>query len=200
MNRLIWTCVLLVVLAIGVTAPGLAQYGDEGNQKLAVSVGLYSPSGTTLRDEGGTMWKTVGLGYNMGVDSIGRPTSIVSLAYSGAKKDHFDGRRISLNYMRMFHANKSAEAVRGLYFGAGIGASLVNEKVDAQPFAFPDPDKPYLITGEDNSGTQFGFNVVAGYDLSASFFVEVQYSQVSELAKNANFSGLMLSIGTRTIF
>lgn len=199
MNRLIWTCVLLVVLAIGVTAPALAQYGDEGNQKLAVSVGLYSPSGTTLRDEGGSMWKSVNIGYNIGVDSIGRPTSIVSLGYSGVKKDQFDGRRISLNYMRMFHVNKSSDEIHGLYYGAGVGVNLVKEKIDAQ-IAWPDPDRPYLMTGEDNSGTQFGFNVVAGYHLSASFFVEVQYSQMSELAKNVNFSGLMLSIGTRSIF
>ena len=194
MNRLIWTCVLLVVLAIGVTAPALAQYSDEGSQKLAVSVGLYSPSGTTLRDEGGSMWKSVNIGYNMGVDSIGRPTSIVALAYSGAKKNQFDGRRISLSYMRMFRANKSSEEIHGLYYGAGVGVNLVSEKIDGNDYVFPP------IPGEDNSGTQFGFNVVAGYDLSASFFVEVQYSRVSALAKNVNFSGLMLSIGTRTIF
>jgi opacity protein-like surface antigen len=194
MNRLIWTCVLLVVLAIGVTAPALAQYTDEGNQKLAVSVGLYSPSGTTLRDGGGSLWKSVSIGYKLGVDSIGRPTNIVALAYSAAKKDQFDGRRISLNYMRMFHANKSSEEVRGLYYGAGVGVNLVKEKIAADDYVFPP------IAGEDKSGTQFGFNVVAGYDLSASFFVEVQYSLMSELAKNVNFSGLMLSIGTRTIF
>jgi hypothetical protein len=140
------------------------------------------------------MWKTVSIGYNMGVDSIGRPTSVVALAYSGAQKDQFDGRRISLSYMRMFHANKSSEEIHGLYYGAGVGVNLVSEKTDDQPYVFPG------IAGEDNSGTQFGFNVVAGYDLSASFFVEVQYSRVSALAKNVNFSGLMLSIGTRTIF
>jgi len=194
MNRLIWTCVLLVVLAIGVTAPALAQYGDEGGQKLAVSVGLYSPSGTTLRDGGGTMWKSVNIGYKMGSDSIGRPTSLVTLTYSGAKKNEFSGRRISLNYMRMFYANKSSEEAHGLYYGAGVGVNLVKEKIDGNEFVFPP------IPSEDNSGTQFGFNVVAGYDLSASIFVEMQYSLVSELAKNVNFSGLMLSIGTRTVF
>ena len=194
MNRLIWTCVLLVVLAIGVTAPALAQYADEGNQKLAVSIGLYSPSGTTLRDEGGTMWKSVNVGYKMGVDSIGRPTSIVSLGYSGAKKDRFDGRRISLNYMRMFHVNKSFDEVHGLYYGAGVGVNFVKEKIDANNYVFPPR------AGEDNSGTQFGFTGVLGYDLNASFFAEVQYSQMSKLAENVDFSGLTFFLGTRTIF
>lgn len=192
--------VLLAAFTVGIISPATAQYSDEQGQKMSVFVGLYSPSGNTLQDEGGSMWKTVGLGYNMSTDSDGRPTGIVSLGYSGAKKDQFSGRRISLTYTRMFRTNTSSETSRGLYYGAGIGASLVSEKVDARPYAFPDPEKPYLLTGEDNSGTQFGFTGVLGYDLNQNFFVEVQYSQMSKLAENVDFSGLTFSIGTRTLF
>ena len=195
MNRTIWMRALLVILAIAFSTAAFAQYDESDTSKFSAFIGLYQPSGATLRNGGDSLWKTFGVGYSLKMDAAGRPKSYVAVEYSGSQGDHFTGKRTSLTYMQMFRPKpKSEEDVRGFYLGAGVSANLVQEKLDAQDFVMPP------IPGEDNSGTQFGVTVVGGYDFGSSFFVEGRYTKMSELAKDADFSGLSVFLGSRSLF
>ena len=197
MNRTIWIRALVVILVTASSTAALAQMEGDEPSKLSVFVGLYSPSGATLRNEGESMWKVLGVGYALKMDALGRPKSYVTVEFASSTGDHFSGQRTSLTYMQMFRPKpKSEDNVGGFYLGAGVSANMVKERVDAQPYEMP----PVWLEGEDNSGTQFGFTAVGGYDFGSNFFAEVRYIKMSELAKDADFSGLVFCLGTRSLF
>ena len=198
MNKSIRTCGLLVALAIAFSAAAFAQYDDQPGSKFSAFVGLYSPPTGALR-EGGSLWKSFGVGYSLQSDAAGRPTLYLSADYKGAQKNSFTGSCISLTAMKLFHSNpESEEATSGLYYGAGVSANLLDEKIDAQPFQIPP------IDADNASGTAFGITAVGGYDFGSSFYAELRYSLMSkltsDLGEDVDFGGLAVFVGTRSLF
>ncbi len=193
MRRSLCLFLLLAALVVGVVSQGCAQFSDE-NQKWSVFGGVYMPSGSELTDMGSSAWMSFGLGMNMKTDASGRPKGVIGLDYAGSKKSHFSASKISLSYTHYFRQPAKADNARGMYFGVGLSANALKEKIDARPFLFPP------VLAEDNSGIKVGVHALVGYDISQSLYLEAKYAMMTELAPDANFSGLTLSIGSRSLF
>ena len=193
MRRFVRTCALIAVMLAVTGAAAFAQYESDQSMKLSIFGGVYSPTGSTLR-EGTSIWKSFGVGYSLKSDAAGRPTLYASLDYKGASEGPFQGSCISITAMKLFYAKSGDEEnTKGFYYGLGVSANQLSEKVDEQLYQIPP------IPGEDNSGTKFGVTAVGGYDFGG-FYAEVRYNQISELAPNADFSGLGFFVGTRSLY
>lgn len=193
MRRSLWLCLLLSVLVIGAGSQAIAQYEDQGGQKYAIFVGVFMPSGSMLRDEA-SIWKTFGASMNLKMDDLGRPHSTISLEHATTSADHLDARRTSITYMKLYRNHQKADVARGVYYGVGAGIHLVMADIAARPFIFPP------VTAEKKSGIQPGITVLGGYDFSEHFYAELRYTKMGELMTGVDFSGINLTIGTRSLF
>lgn len=194
MRRSLWLCLLLSVLIVGAASQAFAQMGEDNTQKCSLYGGLYMPSGSVLRDMGSSVWKVVGLGLNLKQDQFGRPGGCINLEYMTDKQDFFSGSRMSLTYVKLYHKPVKEEHVHGPYYGIGGGVNFVSSKIAARPFLFPP------VVGSDESGIQPSVMLIGGYDLSENFYAEIRYTKMPQLSAGADFSGLMLSVGTRSVF
>lgn len=189
MRRSLCLFLLLAALVVGVVSQGCAQFNDE-NQKWSVFGGINMPAGSDFS----SVWKSFGIGMNMKMDESGRPNGLASLDFASVSKDFYSASRISLAYTHYFRQPVKDENVRGIYFGVGLSANALKEKIDARPVIFPP------VMAEDNSGIKFGAHALVGYDFNQNLYVEVKYAKMTELAPGADFSGLTLMIGSRSLF
>ena len=194
MRRLLWLCLLLALVTFGIALQAVAQYSEEGNQKFSIFAGLYMPSGSTLRNQGSTAWKSFGVSRNAKMDDYDRPISYLSLDVATSARGYFTGSKYGLTYTYLFRKPITGESVRGFYYGLGAGISAVSEKIVRNLYVDPP------IFGEENSGMQFNVSVLGGYDFNEYFFAELRYTKTTELAPNVDFSGLTMHVGTRSLF
>ncbi len=187
MRKPLWIYALFVLLVVGAAPQAFAQYDEDRPSKLNIRFGVYKPSGSKLRSEGGSMWKTFGFDYTVQFDQLGRPRGQFSLETAAESKGRFKGRLTSVQYTRYLH--KTSRRPHGLYFGTGVGVFMASERLEATFF-----DPPEKV-----SGTKLGFSAVGGYDFNANWFAEVRYARIGKLAPDVDFSGLSLVIGARQL-
>ena len=189
MRKPLWVYALVILLTLAAGSQAFAQYDEDRPSKLNIRFGVYRPSGSKLRAEGGSVWKTFGFDYTAQFDQLGRPRGQFSLESAAESKGRFKGRLTSVQYTR-FLRKKSSSNSRGFYLGAGTGVFLASERLEGTWFEPP----------EKESGTKLGFSAVGGYDFNANWFAEVRYARIGELAPGVDFSGLSLVIGARQLF
>ena len=189
MKRPLWMYAVAVLLIIAPASKLLAQYEEDEPSRVSLKVGLYKPSGSRLR-EGKSVWKTLGVDYNVRFDEMGRAKDSISLESSSVNENRFEGSRASIQYSHLWRG-KSSEA-RGFYFGGGPGIFRLSEKALVE--------MPGGLVLEKHSGTKLGFVLIGGYDFSESWYAECRYNKISELATDVDFGGLAFYIGIRRLF
>lgn len=187
MSRLVGFCVFMLLLLFAVSQV-FAGYEEDKPSRLAFSVGLFRPSGGSLRDKGDNIWKSFAFEYYPRLDSAGRPVSALTLVRSSNRDGRFRGDSTSLEYSVL--KVKKPEEGRGSTFGFGAGLYRLSDNL-AESFPLP---------SEKHSGTKLGVSVMYKRDLSENWFFTVRYCRVGKLDNGSDFSGLSLCIGTSRIF
>lgn len=192
MKRSLSTYALIMVLVAAAVSQALAQYEEDKPSKLSIKVGLYRPSGSALREQGGSTWKAFGVSYNLRLDEMGKPDTCASVEHGADKEDRFAAYTTAMSLMKVWH--KKTASPRGPYFGAGAGVYLLKaENLVERPW----PDPPCW---EKQSGSKLGFSVLGGYNLSENWFAELRYFNMGKLGPDLNFSGIAVYIGTGQVF
>ena len=188
MRRSLGACALIMLLGAAVS-PALAQYEEDKPSKLSVSIGVFRPSGSALRNDGSSTWKALSVGYNLRMNEMGRPDTRITIERTADRESRFDGNLTAISCVKLWH--KKDPEPRGPYFGMGAGVYLL--KAEKAPDLF-------LLGGEEHSGTKFGFSLIGGYNFNGNWFAELRYNSVSKLAPGVDFSGLTLYVGVGQLF
>lgn len=184
MARLFAICVLVAFAGSG----ALAQYANDG--RIAVRAGLYQPTGSVLKNEGSSTWKTFGVSYSLKLDDKGRTLTSVGLDRTAESGGRFSGEATSVNYM--LHWRPENQVDRGFYAGAAGALYLLKEELLDYGLFPPEPGHKY-------DGIKPGLQVMAGYEFAPGYFAEIRYQYVDKLASGVDFSGASVVLGTRQL-
>ncbi|MCL6630036.1 MAG: outer membrane beta-barrel protein [Armatimonadetes bacterium] len=198
MNRHVSTLILVFLLVAFICSHTLAQYEEDRPGKISIRVGAYRPAGSTLRNEGNSTWKVLGVAYNLSLDEKGRPNTFVGLERSAVDEYRLDAQMTGITYNKIWYRDVRAVSnpdddepkIRGFYCGAGLGVYMLKEEL-REVWGSP---------SEDNSGTKLGISLTAGYNFSSNWFAEIRYNRMGKLATNVDFSGLGLFVGANQLF
>ena len=198
MRRRLFSCAFILLTVVGISLPALAQYEEEEPSKLSIRVGIYRPTGSTLRSEGNSTWKMLCIGYSLKLDEKGRPKTYAELERTAVDEYRLDAQMTGLTYTKLWYkedkevVNPEEEEpkIRGFYYGIGAGVYIVKEEL-REVWGSP---------SESNSGTKLGVSLTAGYNFNPNWFAEIRYNQMGKLAEGVDFSGFGLFVGTNQIF
>ena len=175
-----------LMLALVVLA-GSAAVAQDGNvaKGFSLSAGAYRPTQSSARDNLGSTWLDIRLGYKMGENEMADQE--VAIGWIGAEGETIggvdtDARMIPLTYS--YRTRPKADSK--FYYGAGIGAYFTKvENINGAGV---------VTSGVDESKTKAGLQGLVGFMVSDKISVEAGYTAIMGKVQDQNLSGFSLSL------
>jgi hypothetical protein len=150
-------------------------------------------------------WFSPTLDYNFKFDKFDRPSIIISASMFSVESGYRKAQMtpVTVTAIKRFGDNPD----RTWYAGGGVGMYSVDYTfiyTHVVNTVINNVLTPQTVSSLENpSGKKLGFNLVGGLELSGSTFVELRYDAMSKLStvnSDIDFSGLSISVGTRTAY
>lgn len=183
-------CALIIAAASAVSA----QYESSDRSPIGLRVAVFRPTDSVLSDLSGN-WLGPVIDYNVRFDKKDRPEIKASFGWFGEDKgiDKASYLPVTATYIKRYYKENSD---RCWFAGGGAGIYLVSYRHVAQT-------GPFSVDLVKDRGTEFGLNVVGGYE-TGPWFLELRYDLTSGLGVtgggSVDFSGFTLSLGTNIAF
>jgi hypothetical protein len=174
--------VMLTLLIVSTAA--LAE--DAGMNNFSVKAGAYFPSSSTTRDNLGSTWLDVALGYKLPISNRAAEQEI-AVGYIKAPGRTIGGVDTDAWMIPVTYTYKARPTGNEkLYVGAGGGAYF--SKVKGLN------GSGVVTSGASDSSTKFGLSALAGYNLSKSLSAEVGYTGIFGKLQNQNLGGFTVAV------
>ena len=176
---------LSALLSLGLSAGASAQSATPAEKPITIKLGVFLPSGSTLKNAVSDTWFSAGAEYAL-VPKPGAETaaqSFVPLAYLDYAGVNRHG--VNADYVGVgpgFRYNLAAPGSSSLvpYVGAGAGAYFLH----ASGF------------GGSSSKTNFGYRLNAGVEFNQAYLFEINYTDGDSLG-GARFGGFNIQAGIK---
>ncbi len=176
---------LAAVLASSLSTGASAQSAAPAEKPITIKLGVFLPSGSTLKNAASDTWFSAGAEYAFvpKADAQTAAQSFVPLAYIDYAVSNRHG--VNANYVGIgpgFRYNLAAPGSSSLipYVGAGAGAYFLHANG---------------IGGSSNK-TNFGYRLNAGVEFNQSYLFEVNYTDGNSLS-GARFGGFNIQAGLK---
>ena len=173
-------------LSFGLNAGASAQSATPAEKPITLKLGVFLPSGSTLKNAVSDTWFSAGAEYAFMPKAAGPETvakSFVPLAYLDYAVVNRHG--VNADYLGIgpgFRYNIATAGSSTLipYVGAGAGAYFLHAK------GF----------GGSSSKTNFGYRLNAGVELNRAYLFEINYTDGNSLS-GARFGGFNIQAGVK---
>lgn len=176
---------LAALLSLGLAPGASAQSATPAEKPITIKLGVFLPSGSTLKNAVSDTWFSAGLEYAL-VPKPGAETaaqSFVPLAYIDYAVANRHG--VNADYVGVgpgFRYNLAAPGSSTLipYVGAGAGAYFLHAK------GF----------GGSSNKTNFGYRLNAGVEYNQAYLLEINYTDANSVS-GARFGGFNIQAGIK---
>lgn len=181
------------LLVLALVSEVCAQYQSSDRSPIGLRVAVYRPNDGKLKDLSSN-WLGPVIDYNVRFDRRDRPEIKASFGWYGEDKGVDKGTYLPLTatYIKRYYKERSE---RCWFAGGGAGVYFVS-------YRHVVPVGPTFQVVKDR-GTEFGLNVVGGYE-NGPWFVELRYDLTSSLGLTGggsiDFNGFTISLGTNIAF
>lgn len=188
--------VAVVAFALITTAASAvsAQYESSDRSPIGLRVAVFRPTDSVLKNLSKN-WLGPVIDYNARFDKKDRPEIKATFGWFGEDKgiDKASYLPVTATYIKRYYKENSD---RCWFAGGGAGIYLVS-------YRHVVPTGPFSNSLVKDRGTEFGLNVVGGYE-TGPWFLELRYDLTSGLGiadgGSVDFSGLTVSLGTNIAF
>lgn len=177
----IFVSALIAIFAVS----ACAQYEATDKSRVGIKMVYWMPSDSAL-SELTSSWIGPIIDVNITFDKFDKPNTIFSFGWFGENQGGLSTNYIPLTASYIHRLGNNPE--KGFYVGGGLGAYMLK----------------YRVFDAGGTGTNYGLNLFAGYEINSAWFAEIRYDMIDKFEApflgDIDFSGMSVSIGSRLTF
>ncbi len=173
------------VLSLGLSTGASAQAQVPAEKPITLKLGVFLPSGSTLKNAVSDTWFSIGGEYTLvpkpGAETAaGRFLPLAYIDYAGSNRHGINANYVGIGPGFRYNLASPGSSTLIPYVGAGAGAYFLHAKG---------------FSGSSNK-TNFGYRLNAGVEFNQSYLVEINYTDGNSLS-GARFGGFNLQAGLK---